>query len=402
MPAVSYSLVNHRNVNRILVQFDSNAEWNKRIGKVEGARWSKTLCGWTIPDTIENRIKCKLPVINNGASTNHYQLAINNGMLSANGNQLSANASKSALLYISENNKQELKKYLEKLQLKAYSASTIRTYKNEFAQLLQVLKNIPVQNLAPQHLQRYLLWCMNKGLTEHAIHSRMNALKFYFEQVLHRDKFFFDIPRPKRPLQLPKILSEIELKRMFAAVRNIKHKAILFAAYSSGLRVSEVVHLRIQDIDSKRMQIFVQRAKGKKDRVVPLSILVLDVLRQYIRLQQAKPGYYLFTGPNGKDAYSERSAQKIFQEAKKQAGIKKEVSFHSLRHSFATHLLEKGIDVKYIKELLGHFDIRTTERYLHVSKERLINIQSPLDSLYEEELVHIADIDNTKKRIEKC
>jgi site-specific recombinase XerD len=367
---------------------------------VPGARWSKTLKGWTIPDTSENRIKCKLPVdeqpaVNSQPVTVHYK------QLAKYSNHQTTN--KTALLYISENNQQELKKYLQHLQLKAYSPSTIRTYRIEFAQLLQTLKNIAVQNLEPQHIQRYLLYCIKNGLKENSVHSRLNALKFYFEQILHRDKFFFEIPRPKRPLQLPKILSEVELKRMFAAVQNIKHKAILFTAYGSGLRVSEVVHLRIQDIDSKRMQIFVQKAKGKKDRVVPLSILVLDVLRQYIKIQQPKPHYYLYTAPNGNEAYSERSAQKIFQEAKKQAGIKKEVSFHSLRHSFATHLLEKGIDVKYIKELLGHFDIRTTERYLHVSKEKLINIVSPLDSLYEEEemAVRIADTDYIKKRIEK-
>jgi site-specific recombinase XerD len=191
---------------------------------------------------------------------------------------------------------------------------------------------------------------------------------------------------------------------MFAAVPNIKHKAILFTAYGAGLRVSEAVNLRIKDIDSKRMQIFVEKAKGKKDRVVPLSLLVLDVLRQYIRMQDPMPRHYLFTAPNGTDAYSERSAQKIFQTAKQKAGIKKDISFHSLRHSFATHLLEKGIDVKYIKELLGHFDIRTTERYLHVSKEKLINIISPLDSLYNEDEewgLRITDTDNTKKRIQE-
>jgi len=186
---------------------------------------------------------------------------------------------------------------------------------------------------------------------------------------------------------------------MFAAIKNRKHKAILFTAYSAGLRVSEVVHLRVQDIDSKRMQIFVQRAKGKKDRVVNLSVLVLDVLRQYVQLQQPRPTHYLFTDPGGQEPYSERSAQKIFQNARQAAGIRKEVTFHSLRHSFATHLLEKGIDVKYINELLGHFDIRTTERYLHVSKERLVNIISPLDSLYNEEIERrIADTGNTKKR----
>src|SRR3982751_3997546 len=180
---------------------------------------------------------------------------------------------------------------------------------------------MPVQDLQPQHLQRYLLYCLKNGLTENSVHSRMNALKFYYEQVLHKEKMFFDIPRPKKPMQLPKVLNETELKRMFAAIKNIKHKAILFTAYSAGLRVSEVVSLRVQDIDSKRMQIFIQRAKGKKDRIVPLSVLVLDVLRQYVKMLPVMPRYYLFTSPDGTTAYSGRSAQKIFQEAKKAAGI---------------------------------------------------------------------------------
>jgi integrase/recombinase XerD len=368
MPKPVFELIIHRGVPRIKVSFDENPEWNKRMRAVSGSKWSKTLCSWHIPDTLENRHKCKLPLKELPALIQQPASATN----------------KTALLYLNENNKEQLKIFLLQLQLRAYSSSTIRTYRNEFTQLLHVLGNKPVQNLEPMHLQRYLLWCIKKGLTEHSIHSRMNALKFYFEQVLKREKFFFEIPRPKRPMQLPKVLNETELKRMFAAVPNLKHKAILFTAYSAGLRVSEVVNLRIQDIDSKRMQIFIKRAKGKKDRVVPLSILVLDVLRQYIKIQQPKPTDYLFTGPNATDTYSERSAQKIFQQAKQRAGIHKDVSFHSLRHSFATHLLEKGIDVKYIKELLGHFDIRTTERYLHVSKEKLINIASPLDSLYDE------------------
>jgi site-specific recombinase XerD len=272
------------------------------------------------------------------------------------------------------------------LQLKAYSDSTIRTYRNEFSVFLQTLGKVPAKDLTVERIKDYLVYCQQTlKLSENTIHSRMNALKFYYENVLGREKFFFDIPRPKKPLLLPKILNESELKRMFSAVKNIKHKAILFTAYGAGLRVGEVVRLRICDIDSKRMEIFVQRAKGKKDRVVNLSMLVLDILRQYIKLERPRPAYYLFTGPDGRGPYSERSAQKIFQRAKDMAGIKKEVGFHSLRHSFATHLLEKGIDVKYIKELLGHFDIRTTERYLHVSNDRLINIVSPLDSLYLDE-----------------
>ncbi len=409
MPAITYQHINYRNENRILVQFAPNTEWNKRMRKIPGVHWSKTYCGWTIPDTMENRAKCGL-----SNTTAVETLVLQKQTFSAKPQTLNTHqsdnlkttklqTSKTALSCISANNKEQLIQFLQQLQLKAYSPSTIRTYRNEFAQLLKMIDKFPVQNLEPKHLQRYLLYCIKNGLSEHGIHSRLNALKFYFEQVLKREKFFFEIPRPKRPEQLPKILNEDELKRMFAAVKNLKHKAILFTAYSAGLRVSEVVNLRIRDIDSKRMQIFVQRAKGKKDRVVNLSVLVLDVLRQYIKQQITKPQYYLFTGPDGLQSYSERSAQKIFQEAKKQAGIYKDVTFHSLRHSFATHLLEKGIDVKYIKELLGHFDIRTTERYLHVRKEQLVNILSPLDSLYEEKELdaRIAATDYTKKRTAK-
>ncbi|SFQ12811.1 tyrosine-type recombinase/integrase [Parafilimonas terrae] len=392
MAALTYKIVLHRSKSCILVQFEVNNAWNKRIQAVPGAKWSKTLRGWTIPDTPENRSKC-------GFKLNDVVLKEQVAPLPEK--PVSPKVTKEALCLISEENKREMQKFLEQLTLKTYSPSTIRTYRNEFAQLLQALRLHNVQALQPAQLQRYLLWCIKNGLKENSVHSRLNALKFYFEQVLHRDKFFFEIPRPKKPAQLPKILNETELKRMFASLNNIKHKAILFTAYSAGLRVSEAVKLRIQDIDSKRMEIFVQRAKGKKDRVVNLSPLVLDVLRQYMLLQKPRPVYYLFTNPDGSSPYSERSAQKIFQMARNAAGIHKDVSFHSLRHSFATHLLEKGIDVKYIKELLGHFDIRTTERYLHVSKEKLVNIVSPLDSLYEEEKqLWITDTNNTKKRKE--
>lgn len=169
---------------------------------------------------------------------------------------------------------------------------------------------------------------------------------------------------------------------MFRAVTNLKHKALLFTAYSAGFRVSEVVSLKIIDTDSGRMQICVENAKGKKDRYVGLSILLLDVLRAYLRQTKPIPKTYLLEGETPGEPYSSRSTQLVFQHAKNKAGIQKDVSFHSLRHSFATHLLEKGIDIRYIKELLGHFSIKTTERYLHVKKTDLINLVNPLDELY--------------------
>jgi site-specific recombinase XerD len=287
------------------------------------------------------------------------------------------------------------------LIIKAYSPKTVKTYRNEFIAFLVKLKDIDARSLNATHIMKYMEYCAAEArLSENTLHSRLNAIKFYYEHVLEQDKMFWDIPRAKRPFILPKVLSEAELKRMFASVKNLKHKAILFTAYSAGLRVSEVVKLRVQDIDSDRMQIFIARAKGKKDRIVNLSILLLDILRQYIKLEKPRPRYYLFENDDGTEPYSIRSAQHVFQQAKHMAGIKKEIGFHSLRHSFATHLLEKGIDVKYIKEILGHFDIRTTERYLHVSKEKLVNIISPLDTLYDYEPAHLPQIaatDNSKK-----
>ena len=363
----TYTLINYQNKPRIKVSFDYNAAWNKKMQAVAGAKWSKTLNSWHIPDTPENRKKCGL------AENNSITIIKQQPGIKTSGTALSS---------ISTNNKKQLEKFLQQLALKAYSPSTIHTYRNEFAQLLQAIGNKQVQDLEPEHLQRYLLYCIKNGLKENSIHSRLNALKFYFEQVLHRQKFFFEIPRPKKPLLLPKLLNEDELRKLFNALINKKHKAMLFTAYSAGLRVSEVANLKIADIDSKRMQIFIERAKGKKDRYVNLSPLLLDILRMYIGSYKPAPKVYLFESEASHDAYPVRTLQRIFQLAKLKAGIRKEVGVHSLRHSFATHLLEKGTDIKYIKELLGHFNIKTTERYLHVSKKALVNIISPLDDLY--------------------
>ena len=284
---------------------------------------------------------------------------------------------------ISAINRHVLTALKEKLKLKAYSDSTIRTYMNEMAQLLKVLGNIPANNLNEGHLKRYLLFCVEKlKLKENTLHSRINALKFYYEQVLGREKFFWEVPRPKKPILVPKVLGEDELARLFNALNNLKHKAVLFTAYSAGLRVSEIAALKIKHIDSSRMQILVANAKGKKDRYVNLSPVLLDVLRTYVKNYRPAPKEYLFESEQTGTRYPTRTIQRIFQLAKLRAKISKDVGIHSLRHSFATHLLERGTDIRYIKDLLGHFNIRTTERYLHVAKEKMVNIISPLDDLW--------------------
>jgi len=160
---------------------------------------------------------------------------------------------------------------------------------------------------------------------------------------------------------------------------NLKHKALLVTAYSAGLRVGEVVRLKVSDVDSKRMQIRVTAGKGAKDRYTVLSETDLVVLREYFKAE--KPQDWLFSGEEPTDHLSERSAQHVFEHAKKKAGITKKATFHTLRHSFATHLLEDGVDIRYIQELLGHDSIKTTERYTHVTQPALARIKSPLDNM---------------------
>ena len=169
--------------------------------------------------------------------------------------------------------------------------------------------------------------------------------------------------------------------RLFNAIKNKKHKAILFTAYSAGLRVSEVTSLKLTDIDPERMQIFIQSAKGDKDRYVMLSPIVLDVLRNYVKEQKPRPLNYLFEGAVSGEAYSNRTAQKIFNDAKRMAGIRKKITFHGLRHSFATHLLEQGTDIRIIQALLGHNNLSTTARYTRVAVHTIGVTESPLDRL---------------------
>lgn len=387
--------LHHRQQDRIAIIFDRDVILNKTARKLlPHIRWSKSNSCWYIALSREYYRQVvdafsKVAKVDDALLLQHFKnhpvsLAIATMQAPA------AEEKKAPLLPLAPPknpihsiNKNVLPALQQELQLKGYSSSTIRVYIAEVTAFLKAIKNHPAESITTERIRDYLNYCyVDLQLSESTLHSRINALKFYFEQVLKKDKFFWEVPRPKKAIQLPKVLGERELERMFGAVTNIKHKAILFTAYSAGLRVSEAVNLKLTDIDSGRMQIFVERGKGKKDRYVGLSILLLDVLRAYLMQIRPRPQIYLFEGDRPGGPYSIRSAQQVFHMARIKAGIKKELSFHSLRHSFATHLLEKGIDIRYIKDLLGHFSIKTTTRYLHVKREELINIVNPLDELY--------------------
>ncbi len=188
-----------------------------------------------------------------------------------------------------------------------------------------------------------------------------------------------DLERPKKEKKLPEILSKNEISKLLKAVKNLKHKAILYLVYSAGLRVGEVVKLKPTDIDSDRMLIHIIQGKDKKDRYTILSETALSILRQYVKVY--KPEHWLFPGQHPDKHLTERSVQKVFDNARIDAKIRKDVSVHNLRHSFATHLLEGGVNLRYIQELLGHSSSKTTEIYTHVTQKNLSNIISPLDTI---------------------
>lgn len=346
------SVGQHREKDVIWLTFDYDPSLIAMIKKYTKAHWSQSERKWYLIDNKYHRKMCGLqPKI----------------------------VGKEVLSRISEVNLPEFRKYQNLINLKGYSESTLRTYSLEFAQLLYLLKDFPVQDLSPEKLQSYFLYCIKElQLSENQIHSRINAVKFYFEQVLHKPKMFFDIPRPKKPKRLPKTLNRKEVQKLFEVTTNLKHQLILKLCYGMGLRVSEIINLKIEDIDSENMQVLISRGKGKKDRCVHLPESILEDLRKYYKAY--RPTEYLFEGQYG-GVYSKRSAQAVFKNAQRKAGIHKKVGIHGLRHSYATHLLEMGTDISLIQKLLGHRDVKTTLLYTEITDKSLKNVRSPLDDL---------------------
>jgi integrase/recombinase XerD len=381
----------HDNTVRIGIYFDDITELNKKA-KAIGAVWTRTFKCWHLPYTAthykafkETFAVCDIQVQCDEEQKVTAPKALTQAVLmplkKSNPAAAAYKISRPVTVPVySANNEDALRSFAAMLTLKGYSPSTQKTYKNELSIFLQQLKTVDAQQMTAERLSAYLLYCYRDlKLSENTIHSRLNALKFYYEQVLQREKFFWQIPRPKKHIILPKVISEEKIIAGLNGIQNLKHKALLTTAYSAGLRVSEVISLKVTDINSDRMQVFIARAKGKKDRLVTLSTFALKILRQYYVMY--KPKYWLFEGQGPEQYYSARSAQEIFKAAYIKLGLPARISFHSLRHSFATHLLENGTDIKYIQEILGHNDIKTTLRYTHVSKKAIEAIESPLDKI---------------------
>lgn len=234
--------------------------------------------------------------------------------------------------------------------------------------------------ISVEAVQSYLLHLLQeRGLSYSTCNLITNGLRFFYRITLGRSETEFCLPRPKTPQRLPEILSREEIERLFAVTTNLKHRVLLMTTYSAGLRVSEVARLKVTDIDSQRMTIRVDQGKGAKDRYTLLSKRLLSELRRY--WQAHRPREWLFPLRDGRGPIDPRSAQKIYYHAKDKAGIRKRSGIHGLRHAFATHLLEAGVDLHRIQRLLGHGHITTTMRYFHLAQRHLENTASPLDLL---------------------
>lgn len=341
-------IITHRKEKRIAVVFEKNTELIARIKLVDGSRWSQTLGVWHIPDTEENRIRFNLPL--------HSQTIPSEEGIAA------------------------IEKFKQWLLSKRYSPSTIKTYSEALKSFLIFYREKPIAEITNEDVIIYNNeYILKNNLSASYQNQIVNSIKLFFQTIRETKMLVDKIHRPKRSKLLPNVLSKEEVKLILNAHGNIKHKTMLSLIYSCGLRRSELLNLKPADIDSKRGIVIIRQSKGKKDRIAPLSPKILDMLRDYYI--GFKPKTWLFEGQNENTKYDERSLSNVLKQALTKSRINKPVSLHWLRHSYATHLLESGTDLRYIQELLGHSSSKTTEIYTHVSTKSIQQIKSPFDDL---------------------
>lgn len=347
--------------DKLSLSFKYDKRTIDKIKSIEGRKWDTLNKYWTVPNNI-NSINAIRGLFKKSEIIDQTSLVYND-------NKVKDITSKQPLL----------KKVEDELKIRGYSSKTIKSYKGQIRRFIEYHEKQPYA-LDKQDIDNYLLHLLSsKDISHSYVNQIVSAIKFLYKNVYNMQNICIDLERPKKEKKLPEILSKNEISKLLKAVKNLKHKAILYLVYSAGLRVGEVVKLKPTDIDSDRMLIHIIQGKGKKDRYTILSETALSILRQYVKVY--KPEHWLFPGQHPDKHLTERSVQKVFDNARIDAKIRKDVSVHNLRHSFATHLLEGGVNLRYIQELLGHSSSKTTEIYTHVTQKNLSNIISPLDTI---------------------
>jgi integrase/recombinase XerD len=356
-----------RNENEISVYFPYSEERVNTIRKVTGRRWDAEKVCWIVPNTdlCVQRI---------------FQLFSKEKIvLDSSVGKVKDKSSEPVEEDLIEDT-DTVGKMNKELLLYGYSRQSCKAYTNHIKRFISFHCEKSIQELDEVEIKEYLYYLLENQRRSHSYVSQaVSSIKFFYRYILKKNELAVEIPRPRKQEKLPEVLSQQDVAKILSNITNTKHKAILFLVYSAGLRVSEVVNLKVQDIDSKRMLVHVKQGKGRKDRYTMLSEVALETLRSYA--QKEKPTNWLFPGEQDSKHITIRSVQKMFKKASSKANIIKDVSVHSLRHSFATHLLEGGTDLRYIQELLGHKNSKTTEIYTHVTERDFKNIQSPLDRL---------------------
>ncbi len=270
-------------------------------------------------------------------------------------------------------------KYTKILQLKNYSPKTEQAYLHHLNIFLDYISKLKISSVDSNVLLNYFNYLkQTREFSYSAMKQSLASVRFLFLDVLKKEIDFDFFVKIKKPNSLPNILTIEEVRKILSSITNLKHRAIISTIYSCGLRISEAVNLKINDIDSSAMTVKIVNAKGRNDRIVMLSEKLLSLIREYFK--EYKPKIYLFEGQKG-EKYSSRSIQKIFNNVVKKVGIKKKVTVHSLRHSFASHLLDNGTDIRLIQELLGHKHLSTTQIYTHINPVSIKKIKSPFDNI---------------------
>ncbi len=359
----------HKSQNRIVLEFKYDAVLIGLVKQLDDARWSSGLKLWHVRDTADNLTKLK----------ELFKDMVNLEMeISADQFPLKTEEKKAAEL--SEEASQKLEQFKFWMRSRRYSESTIGTYTDALRTFLKYYNNKQVAEITNQDVidfnNNYIL---KKELSASFQNQVVNAFKLFYKNIENKKIDIESVHRPKRAFVLPNVLSKEEVKLLLNSLSNVKHKTMLSLIYSCGLRRSELLNLKLSDIDSKRNLVIIRQSKGRKDRIAPLSLKMLELLRSYFIAY--KPKYWLFEGQDRNSKYDERSLASVLKQAVEKSKINKRVTLHWLRHSYATHLLESGTDLRYIQEILGHSRSTTTEIYTHVSNKSIQKIVSPFDNL---------------------
>lgn len=378
MKTIILDHLRHKGIQNIRIDFPHDNELNEAV-KSAGAKWTSTHKCFYVENTKENTEKI-FSAFKNKAWVDITRLKARQELFPKTILQKMKAAQKNTSNLSSETKERinEFSKYLNSIR---YSIRTVENYSDMVSSFIGFCSPKKIEEITNADVERFNHdYILKNNYSVSYQRQLVGALKLFYGRIpgLMRKLSIDELERPRRSYRLPTVLSEEEVLAILKNSPNLKHKSILACIYSSGLRISELLNLQLKDIDVHRLQITVRRAKGEKDRVVGLSKMFLLLLEQYVN--NYSPKDYVFNGEDG-GRYSETSVRNILRAACRRAGIKKKVTPHVLRHSYATHMLENGVDIRYIQELLGHKKPETTMIYAHVAQKKLMNIKSPLDAI---------------------